>query len=92
METLSSEVTEVVQELKSKGNTAYGSGDYVEAIKYFTEALQLDNTNGTLYCNRSMAYSSLLQWEDALSDAKMVIHDLSLPYSSEIGCEIITKI
>ena len=73
MESVSPEITEEVQELKSQGNTAYSSGDYAQAIQYFTQALQLDPSNGTLYCNRSMAHSSLLQWEDALFDAKMVI-------------------
>jgi stress-induced-phosphoprotein 1 len=72
-QTASSEVTEEVQELKSKGNTAYGAGNYAEAIQYFTQAIHLDGTNGTLFCNRSMAHSSLLQWEDALSDAKMAV-------------------
>lgn len=79
MESVSSpEIAEEVQELKSQGNAAYSSGDYAQAIQYFTQALQLDPSNGTLYCNRSMAHSSLLQWEDALFDAKMVsYHPLS---------------
>jgi tetratricopeptide (TPR) repeat protein len=61
-----------VQELKSHGNREYSSGNYVEAIELFSQAILLDNKNEILYCNRSMAYSSLEQWKDALKDAQIV--------------------
>lgn len=67
----STENTEVIN-LKTRGNEAYSNGNYLEAINYFTEAIKLDNKNETLYCNRSMSYSSLNNWENAIMDAKMV--------------------
>lgn len=68
----SSELNEKVQELKARGNEAYTSGDHQNAIMYFTEGITLETKNEILYCNRSMAYSSLGRWEEAVQDAKMV--------------------
>lgn len=80
-----SDLTEQVQELKARGNEAYTNGDYQNAIIYFTKAIELDNKNETLYCNRSMAHSSLLQWEDAVQDAKMVKLDFSIFFNVSVG-------
>jgi len=59
----------MADELKAKGNAAFSSGNYEEAIKYFTEAIGIAPTNHILYSNRSGAYASLGQYQNALDDA-----------------------
>lgn len=44
------------------------------AIDWFTKAIELDNNNEKLYCNRSMCFSCLKQWEQAKKDARTAIH------------------
>ena len=43
-------------------------GNYPEAIRLFTQAIQLDPNNGEIYHNRGMAYSFMQRWREALSD------------------------
>ena len=40
-----------IEELKTKGNAAFGSGKHEEAINYFTEAIKLDGNNAVLFSN-----------------------------------------
>lgn len=54
-------------------DTARMSGNYAEAIRLFTEALQYDSNNGEIYHNRGMAYSSLERWHEAASDFSRAI-------------------
>lgn len=61
------------QYLKEEGNTAYEMGKYEEAIRMFTEAIDLDAENKTLYCNRSMAYAALSNWIKSAADARKAI-------------------
>jgi tetratricopeptide (TPR) repeat protein len=63
-----------VDELKSKGNAAFTSGNYQEALKYFTNALELDHDNAILLSNRSGAYTSLKDYSHALEDAERVVN------------------
>ncbi|XWS61933.1 hypothetical protein CRYUN_Cryun07bG0167300 [Craigia yunnanensis] len=63
----------MADEAKAKGNAAFSSGDFNTAIKHFTEAINFSPTNHVLYSNRSAAYASLHQYEDALSDAKKTV-------------------
>ncbi|GMH22760.1 hypothetical protein Nepgr_024603 [Nepenthes gracilis] len=74
----------MAEEAKAKGNAAFAAGNYTEAIKHFTEAINLAPTNHVLYSNRSAAYASLHQYSDALSDAKKTVEikpDWSKGYS-----------
>lgn len=57
---------------KELGNEAYSNGRYEEAIKYFTEGIKLNNNNEILYCNRSISYSLINNWNMAINDAKIV--------------------
>ncbi|KAK9823595.1 hypothetical protein WJX72_004113 [[Myrmecia] bisecta] len=59
--------------LKAKGNQAFQAGNHEEAIKHFSDAIDLDPSNHVLYSNRSAAEASLGRFEDALQDANKVV-------------------
>lgn len=59
--------------LKQKGNDALSSGDYDNAIKYYTDAIALDDKNHVLYSNRSAAYAKAEKYDQALIDAEKTI-------------------
>lgn len=61
------------EELKAKGNAAFTKGDYTEAVKLFSEAINLDPKNHILYSNRSGAYAGLKKYKEALDDADKTI-------------------
>ncbi|VFQ70759.1 unnamed protein product [Cuscuta campestris] len=74
----------MAEEAKSKGNAAFSAGDYAEAVRHFTEAINLAPTNHVLYSNRSAAHASLGNFSDALSDAQKTVElkpDWSKGYS-----------
>jgi len=56
------------EEFKAKGNTEFTSGNFNEAIKSYSKAIDLDKTNHVYYSNRSAAYAGLNQWDKALAD------------------------
>ncbi|KAJ1911384.1 Hsp90 cochaperone [Mycoemilia scoparia] len=55
-------------ELKALGNKAFSSGQFSEAIEYFTKAIEQAPTNHVLYSNRSASHASLKNWQEALED------------------------
>ena len=75
--------------LKEKGNKAFGEKYMVDAIRYFTEAIEApaptDSNAATVasstsppflasvYSNRSASYAALYEWQAALSDANKAI-------------------
>ncbi|KAI3468895.1 hypothetical protein Pfo_025558 [Paulownia fortunei] len=59
----------MADEAKAKGNTAFAAGKFNDAIRHFTDAVNLAPTNHVLYSNRSAAYASLNKFSEALSDA-----------------------
>ncbi|XP_059276018.1 hsp70-Hsp90 organizing protein 2-like [Lycium ferocissimum] len=63
----------MADEAKAKGNAAFSSGNFTEAITHFTEAINLNPTNHVLYSNRSAAYASLAQYSNALTDAQKTV-------------------
>ncbi|KAI3858134.1 hypothetical protein MKX03_022453 [Papaver bracteatum] len=74
----------MAEEAKAKGNAAFSSGNFTEAIKFFTQAIELAPTNHVLYSNRSAAYASLHQYTEALTDAEKTVEikpDWSKGYS-----------
>jgi len=60
-------------EAKNKGNVAFQSGNFEEAVNHFTEAIGYDPTNHILYSNRSGAYASSKKYDKALEDAKKTV-------------------
>ncbi|GAB1310606.1 Hsp90 cochaperone [Madurella fahalii] len=57
-------------ELKALGNKAIAAKNFDEAIDKFTQAIALDSNNHILYSNRSAAYASKKEWDNALKDAE----------------------
>ncbi|CCW68479.1 unnamed protein product [Phytomonas sp. Hart1] len=60
-------------ELKTKGNKEFSSGNYIEAINHFSKAIQLDSSNHVLFSNRSACYAALHRYKEALDDADACI-------------------
>eukprot|EP00842_Homolaphlyctis_polyrhiza_P003885 jgi/Hompol1/4498/HPOL_001786-RA len=61
------------EDFKAEGNKAFSAGNFQAAIDAFTKAIELDPTNHVLYSNRSAAYASLHQYEEAVTDAQKTI-------------------
>jgi len=57
-------------EAKEDGNKALKEKRLPQAIKYYTEAIELDPTDAAFFSNRSGAYVGLLKYDEALTDAK----------------------
>ncbi|CAH0056505.1 unnamed protein product [Clonostachys solani] len=57
-------------ELKALGNKAIAEKNFDEAIDNFTQAIALQPENHILYSNRSAAYASKKEWDNALQDAE----------------------
>ncbi|KAL8540560.1 hypothetical protein ACS0TY_001988 [Phlomoides rotata] len=54
--------------LKEKGNAAYKGKQWNKAISYYTEAINLNETNATFFCNRAAAYLELGCFRQAEED------------------------
>ena len=59
-------------EEKAKGNAAFQSGQYEQAVMHFTKAIELAPTH-VLFSNRSGAYCGMKKYEEALADASKCI-------------------
>uniref|UniRef100_A0A8C2C2E1 Serine/threonine-protein phosphatase n=1 Tax=Cyprinus carpio TaxID=7962 RepID=A0A8C2C2E1_CYPCA len=57
------------EKLKEKANNYFKDKDYENAIKYYTEALELNPSNAIYYSNRSLAYLRTECYGYALVDA-----------------------
>jgi len=57
------------EEYKAKGNAALQAGNASEAIEHYTHAINLDGANHVYYSNRSAAYLSQGDANNALEDA-----------------------
>lgn len=65
------ELEKQAEELKIKGNTAINSKDYENAVKFYSEAIELciDGVNAHVYySNRAAAYCHLNRYQDAVDD------------------------
>lgn len=63
----------MADEAKAKGNAAFSAGNFDEAVRHFTDAINFAPTNHVLYSNRSAAYASLNKFSEALSDAEKTV-------------------
>ncbi|KAL3651630.1 Outer envelope protein 64, mitochondrial [Castilleja foliolosa] len=54
--------------LKEKGNAAYKGKQWNKAVNYYTEAIKLNETNATYYCNRAAAYLEMGCFQQAEED------------------------
>ncbi|KAI1205586.1 uncharacterized protein F4807DRAFT_275429 [Annulohypoxylon truncatum] len=59
-----------VDELKALGNKAIADKNFDQAIDAFTKAISIDPNNHVLFSNRSAAYASKKDWNNALKDAE----------------------
>ncbi|XP_019498110.1 PREDICTED: sperm-associated antigen 1 [Hipposideros armiger] len=57
---------------KEKGNEAFNSGDYEEAVKYYTRSLSVLPTIAA-YNNRAQAELKLQNWDSAFQDCEKVL-------------------
>ncbi|KAF3666994.1 putative ankyrin repeat domain-containing protein 17-like isoform X2 [Capsicum annuum] len=57
-------------EAKARGDEAFKRNDIATAIDAYTQAIDFDPTDGTLFSNRSLCWIRMGQAEHALSDAK----------------------
>lgn len=62
-----------MNQLKEKGNAALASGNYEEAIKYYSAAIDLDPKNHVLFSNRSAAHAKASNYAAALEDANKTV-------------------
>lgn len=67
--------TAQVEELKTAGNAHFAAGQYADAIKEFSAAIDLQEGENqhVLYSNRSACHAQLKQYQDALSDANEAV-------------------
>lgn len=57
---------------KEKGNEAFASGDYVEAVTYYTRSISILPT-AAAYNNKAQAEIKLQDWDSALQDCEKVL-------------------
>ncbi|XP_033761832.1 sperm-associated antigen 1-like isoform X2 [Pecten maximus] len=57
---------------KDKGNEAYRSGDYEEAILYYSRSISLVQITASIN-NRALAYLKIQKWDKALFDCRVVL-------------------
>lgn len=58
---------------KEAGNALYKEGFYDLALTQFSKAIAIDGSNEVFYCNRSVCYAALGEWEKSLADGKKAI-------------------
>ncbi|KAG8143624.1 putative Serine-threonine-protein [Naja naja] len=70
---------ERAEALKTQANDYFKAKDYENAVKYYTQAIELNPTNAIYYANRSLAYLRTECYGYALADATKSI-DLDKKY------------
>ena len=57
---------------KEYAGACYMDDNFDDAIKYYSIAIRLDNTNHIYYTNRSASYQKIKSWTCAIADARKV--------------------
>nr|XP_023687199.1 uncharacterized protein LOC111853954 isoform X1 [Paramormyrops kingsleyae] len=58
-------------QLANAANSLAGIGDYVQAVKYFTDAIKFNPKEYRLFGNRSFCYEKMQQYDKSLTDAEI---------------------
>mgnify|MGYP002631704257 CR=1 FL=1 len=58
---------------KDLGNEQFKQQNYVDAIKFYTEAIQENPADHTVYGNRSASYHNMKFFEKALEDGEICV-------------------
>ncbi|CAG8489903.1 6181_t:CDS:2 [Paraglomus occultum] len=61
------------ESVKNAANDEYKAGHYQEAVRLYTQAIEMDVSNPTYYSNRAAARMMLKQTEQALADCKQAL-------------------
>lgn len=61
------------EDLKNLGNKAFGEGDFVNAERYYLDAIAINNESHILYTNLAATYLSLSKFPEALDAADKAI-------------------
>jgi len=64
---------EDAEKLRTQGNDQVKESNWVEAEKLYTEALKCDPDDYRIYSNRSLCYTKLMAWGDAIRDCEKTI-------------------
>jgi tetratricopeptide (TPR) repeat protein len=67
------EVSPDAETAKDRGNECFRSGDYVSAIQYYNQAINIDSKNLVYYSNKAAALNKLKQFEDAMEAALLAV-------------------
>uniref|UniRef100_UPI00358FCEEF small glutamine-rich tetratricopeptide repeat-containing protein alpha-like n=1 Tax=Myxine glutinosa TaxID=7769 RepID=UPI00358FCEEF len=61
------------EKLKNQGNDLMKEEAYLEALDYYTRAIELDRRNSVYFCNRAAAYSKLGNYEATVLDCEKAL-------------------
>uniref|UniRef100_A0A1B6EB65 SGTA homodimerisation domain-containing protein n=1 Tax=Clastoptera arizonana TaxID=38151 RepID=A0A1B6EB65_9HEMI len=78
------EVKAVAEEFKAEGNRHMNNQNYAEAFKFYSKAINLDNTNAVYFCNRAAALNLMDRPEHAIIDCKKALQ-IDPSYSKSYG-------
>lgn len=70
----SEDLAERAEREKNKGNEAFRSGDFEEALAYYNRSISLKAVP-SVHNNRAMAYIKLEKYEEAIKECNCVIKD-----------------
>lgn len=73
VEAVDIEPEKLADEKKSQGNEALKKGEVAEAVRLYSEAIELSKTEAML-TNRAMAYIKLRKYKEALLDCEQALY------------------
>ncbi|KAK9374883.1 uncharacterized protein V1513DRAFT_444701 [Lipomyces chichibuensis] len=73
MPEISPEATAKANDLKAKGNTAFGKKDFKTALEYYTQAIKTNPTEPIFLSNRAACHLQLENWVAAETDCNLAL-------------------